>query len=382
MLEPVIEKAMVPQRVALIFGARRVGKTILLENILKQVKGNVLLLNGDDADTLRLLEERSIANYRRLLHGVDVLAIDEAQQIPDIGHKLKLIVDTIQNIRVIATGSSSFDLLNQSGEPLVGRARQFLLTPFSQKEISQEENVLETRRALPDRLIYGAYPDVVKMENNTDRQNYLEQMAEGYLLKDILKLDGIRNSAGLVSLLKLIAHQVGREVSYDELGKQIGLSRNTVIRYLDLLSKVYIIYSLSGYSGNMRKEVTKSSKWYFYDNGILNVLTGNFKSAALRTDEEMGLLWENYMVSEVVKNSLNRDGLEKFYFWRTYDKKEIDLLAASPGGAIQAYEFKWGKKKPPVPKSFATAYPHATYHVVNPNNYHEFLELYGALDSI
>ncbi|HOT54516.1 MAG TPA: ATP-binding protein [Bacteroidales bacterium] len=372
-LGPIIEKAMVPQRVVLIFGARRVGKTILLESILKQVKGNVMLLNGDDADTLRLLEERSISNYRRLLNGVDVLAIDEAQQIPEIGHKLKLIVDTLQDIRVIATGSSSFDLLNKSGEPLVGRARQFLLTPFSQLELSQEENLLETRRALPDRLIYGAYPDVVKMGNDTDRQNYLEQMAEGYLLKDILELDGIRNSAGLVNLLKLIAHQVGNEVSYDELGKQTGLSRNTVIRYLDLLSKVYIIYSLSGYSGNMRKEVTKSRKWYFYDNGIRNVLTGDFRPEALRSD--MGALWENYMVSERVKNSLNKDGLEKFYFWRTYDKQEIDLIETSPDGSVRAFEFKWGNKKPRVPKSFATSYPHATFQAVNPDNYHDFLQL-------
>ena len=366
MLEPVIEKAMVPQRVALIFGARRVGKTILLENILKQVKGNVLLLNGDDADTLRLLEERSIANYRRLLHGVDVLAIDEAQQIPDIGHKLKLIVDTIQNIRVIATGSSSFDLLNQSGEPLVGRARQFLLTPFSQKEISQEENVLETRRALPDRLIYGAYPDVVKMENNTDRQNYLEQMAEGYLLKDILKLDGIRNSAGLVSLLKLIAHQVGREVSYDELGKQIGLSRNTVIRYLDLLSKVYIIYSLSGYSGNMRKEVTKSSKWYFYDNGIRNALISNFSPLSVRTDA--GQLWESFMIAELLKKKHFHYQNLNHYFWRTYDQQEVDLIETK-NEEIKAYEFKWSEKKSKIPTAFSKAYPNADFQQIHQINF-------------
>jgi len=372
-LEPVIEQAMVPQRVVLIFGARRVGKTILLESVLSRMKGKVMLLNGDDEDTIRLLEERSISNYSRLLKGIDILAIDEAQQIPDIGNKLKLIVDTFKTIKVIATGSSSFDLLNKSGEPLVGRAHQFLLTPFSQVELGREENLLETRRSLPDRLIYGAYPDVVKMDSNKERQNYLEQMADAYLLKDILELDGIRNSAKLVSLIRLVAHQVGQEVSYDELGKQTGLSRNTVIRYLDLLSKVYIIYSLSGFSGNMRKEVTKSRKWYFYDNGIRNVLTGNFKPEALRSD--MGALWENYMISERIKNSLNQNGLEKFNFWRTYDQQEIDLIETHTDGSLRAYEFKWGKKSPRIPKGFATSYPGASFQVVNPGNYHDFLNL-------
>ena len=372
-LEPVIEQAMVPQRVVLIFGARRVGKTILLESVLSRMKGKVMLLNGDDEDTIRLLEERSISNYSRLLKGIDILAIDEAQQIPDIGNKLKLIVDTFKTIKVIATGSSSFDLLNKSGEPLVGRAHQFFLTPFSQVELGREENLLETRRSLPDRLIYGAYPDVVKMDSNKERQNYLEQMADAYLLKDILELDGIRNSAKLVSLIRLVAHQVGQEVSYDELGKQTGLSRNTVIRYLDLLSKVYIIYSLSGFSGNMRKEVTKSRKWYFYDNGIRNVLTGNFKPEALRSD--MGALWETYMISERIKNSLNQNGLEKFNFWRTYYQQEIDLIETHTDGSLRAYEFKWGKKSPRIPKGFATSYPGASFQVVNPGNYHDFLNL-------
>jgi len=372
-LEPVIEQALVPQRVVLIFGARRVGKTILLESILNQIKGKIMLLNGDDEDTIRLLEERSISNYSRLLKGVDVLAIDEAQQIPEIGIKLKLIVDSFKNIKVIATGSSSFNLLNESGEPLVGRARQFLLTPFSQLELSQEENLLETRRALTDRLIYGAYPDVVKMDSNKERQNYLEQMADAYLLKDLLELDGIRNSVKLVNLLRLISHQVGHEVSYDELGKQTGLSRNTVIRYLDLLSKVYIIYSLSGFSGNLRKEVTKSRKWYFYDNGIRNVLTGDFRPEALRSD--MGELWENYIIGEKIKNSLNQNGLEKYYFWRTYDQQEIDLIETHTDGSLLAYEFKWGQKTPRIPKSFATSYPEASFQVVNPRNYYDFLNI-------
>jgi hypothetical protein len=372
-MENIIVPALEPQRVVLIFGARRVGKTIMLQNILSHVKGKVLFLNGDDFDTLKLLEDRSVANYSRLLKGVDILAIDEAQLIPEIGHKLKLIVDTFEKIRVIATGSSSFDLLNRSGEPLVGRAKQFLLTPFSQQELSQEENILETKRSLPDRLIYGTYPDVVKMDDNKNRQKYLEQMTEAYLLKDILILDGIRNSGKLRGLLKLIAYQTGNEVSYDEIGKQIGLSKNSVVRYLDLLSKVYVIYPLGGYSGNMRKEVTKSRKWYFYDNGIRNVLINDFRPVALRSD--MGALWENYMISERIKNSLNHNGLEKYYFWRTYDKKEIDLIESCNDGSLNAFEFKWGKKNPPVPKSFAASYPNASFHVIDPDNYYDYLQI-------
>ena len=217
-----------PNKAVLIFGARRVGKTILMRQLVKDFAGKTMLLNGEDYDTLALLEEQSVANYRHLLEGVDLLAIDEAQSIPNIGSKLKLIVDEIEGIHVIASGSSSFDLLNKAGEPLVGRSTQFHLTPFSQKEIAQVETALETRQNLESRLIYGSYPEVVTLDSFERKTDYLRDIVSAYLLKDILAIDGLKNSGKMKELLRLIAFQLGNEVSYDELGKQLGMSKNTV----------------------------------------------------------------------------------------------------------------------------------------------------------
>ena len=329
-----------------------------------------MLLNGEDYDTIALLNERSISNYRLLLEGIDLLAIDEAQNIPEIGSKLKLIVDEVEGIKVIASGSSSFDLLNKAGEPLVGRSTQFHLTPFSQKEISQIENALETRQHLESRLIYGSYPEVVMLESFERKTDYLRDIVGAYLLKDILAIDGLKNSSKMKELLRLIAFQMGSEVSYDELGKQLGMSKNTVEKYLDLLSKVFVVYRLGAYSRNLRKEVVKAGKWYFYDNGIRNAIIGNFTPLSVRQD--VGALWENYLISERMKQSYNRNRAKEFYFWRTYDNQEIDLIEESPEG-LSAFEFKWGDKKPNVPTSFATAYPEASFKVINTENYQEFV---------
>lgn len=357
-------------KVILIFGARRVGKTILMRELIKEFEGKTLLLNGEDYDTLALLEERSISNYRHLLDGVDLLAIDEAQNIPEIGPKLKLIIDEIKGIRVIASGSSSFDLLNKAGEPLVGRSTQFHLTPFSQKEIAQTETALETRQNLESRLIYGSYPEVVTMDSFERKTDYLRDIVGAYLLKDILAIDGLKNSGKMKDLLRLIAFQLGNEVSYDELGKQLGMSKNTVEKYLDLLSKVSVVYRLGAFARNLRKEVTKAGKWYFYDNGIRNAIIGNFNPLSIRQD--VGVLWENYLISERIKAN-NNDGLNKeFYFWRTYDRQEIDLIEES-SDSLTALEFKWGNKKPGVPAVFQEAYPNATFNVINRNNYLNYI---------
>ena len=329
-----------------------------------------MLLNGEDYDTIALFNERSISNYRHLLEGIDLLAIAEAQNIPEIGSKLKLIVDEVEGIKVIASGSSSFDLLNKAGEPLVGRSTQFNLTTFSQKEISQIENALETRQHLESRLIYGSYPEVVMLESFERKTDYLRDIVGAYLLKDILAIDGLKNSSKMKELLRLIAFQMGSEVSYDELGKQLGMSKNTVEKYLDLLSKVFVVYRLGAYSRNLRKEVVKAGKWYFYDNGIRNAIIGNFTPLSVRQD--VGALWENYLISERMKQSYNRNRAKEFYFWRTYDNQEIDLIEESPEG-LSAFEFKWGDKKPNVPTSFATAYPEASFKVINTENYQEFV---------
>ena len=367
-----IESRMQAQKVMLLFGARRVGKTFLLKQIVADFSGKSLVLNGEDADSVAMLEPVSIANYRHIFQDVKLLAIDEAQHIPDIGKKLKLIVDEVPDIRVIASGSSSFDLKNQAGEPLVGRSTQFMLLPLSQQEISTIESPIETKRNLEIRLLYGSYPEVVALESFEQKKEYLSDIVESYLLKDILAVDGIKNSAKIRDLLRLIAYQMGDEVSYDELGKQLGISKNTVERYLDLLQKVFVLYRLGGYSKNLRKEVSKSSKWYFADNGVRNAVIRNFEPLSLRTDADRGALWENYIITERLKRNQNqRLGLE-FYFWRTYDKQEIDLIEMG-SDTMNAFEMKSGKKRPSAPKAFAEAYPEAQYVVVNKENYWEII---------
>lgn len=359
-----------PNKAVLIFGARRVGKTVLIRQLISNFEGKTMLLNGEDYDTLALLEERSVANYRHLLEGVDLLAIDEAQNIPDIGSKLKLIVDEIEGIRVIASGSSSFDLLNKAGEPLVGRSTQFHLTPFSQKEIAPSETALETRQNLESRLIYGSYPEVVTLDTFERKTDYLRDIVSAYLLKDILAIDGLKNSGKMKDLLRLIAFQLGNEVSYDELGKQLGMSKNTVEKYLDLLSKVFVVYRLGAYSRNLRKEVTKAGKWYFYDNGIRNAIISNFNPLSIRQD--VGALWENYLIGERIKANYNGGLGKEFYFWRTYDNQEIDLIEES-SDSLTALEFKWGNKMPNVPGAFKDAYPNATFDVINKDNYLSYI---------
>jgi hypothetical protein len=367
-----VEERMKPQKVMLVFGPRRVGKTFLLKQIVQSFKGKSLMLNGEDADSIAMLEPISIANYRHVLEGMDLLAIDEAQHIPDIGKKLKLIVDEVPGIRVIASGSSSFDLKNQAGEPLVGRGTQFVLLPFSQQEIATVESPIESKRNLEARLIYGSYPEVVMLDTFAEKKEYLNDIVESYLLKDILAVDGIKNSAKIRDLLRLVAYQMGDELSCEEVGKQLGISKNTVERYLDLLQKVFVLYRLGGFSKNLRKEVTKSSKWYFTDNGVRNAVIRNFEPLSLRTDADRGALWENYIITERMKRNQNeRLGLE-FHFWRTYDKQEIDLIEIG-SGVMNAFEMKSGKKSPAAPKAFAEAYPEAQFTVVNMNNYSDYI---------
>lgn len=369
-LQDKISERIEPNKAILLFGARRVGKTVLMRELIKTFSGKSMLLNGEDYDTIALLNERSVANYRHLLEGIDLLAIDEAQNIPDIGSKLKLIVDEIEGVRVIASGSSSFDLLNKAGEPLVGRSTQFRLNPFSQNEISQMENALETRQNLESRLIYGSYPEVVMLNSFERKTDYLRDIVGAYLLKDILAIDGLKNSGKMRELLRLIAFQMGSEVSYEELGRQLGMSKNTVEKYLDLLSKVFVVYRLGAYSRNLRKEVVKAGKWYFYDNGIRNAIIGNFTPLAIRQD--VGALWENYLISERIKAADNESQAKEFYFWRTYDNQEIDLIEESYKG-LSAFEFKWGDKKTSAPVAFATAYPEASYEVINKEGYLKFI---------
>ena len=370
-LQAKIEERLAPGKAVLIYGARRVGKTILLKEIFNKIEGKKMLLIGEDMDVQNMLQNRSVHHYRQLFEGMNLLAIDEAQSIPEIGSVIKLIIDEIPHIQVIATGSSSFDLLNKIGEPLVGRASQFLLTPFSIREIAQKQNGMELRQNLENRIVYGSYPEVVGMTSNTIKEEYLRDIVNAYLLKDILAIYGLRNTAKMNRLLQLVAFQIGSEVSYEELGKQLGMHRETVEKYLDLLSKVFVVYKLGAFSRNMRKEVSKAGKWYFYDNGIRNAIIGDFKDANSRMD--MGKLWENFFITEKLKDNQNHLLHCQFHFWRTYDQQEIDLIEEK-NEVINAYEMKWGKKLPKAPAGFMKTYTGADFNVVNPDNYLEFLK--------
>lgn len=371
MLTRIIEKQVIesikPQKATLIFGARRVGKTILLNNILEKFTGKFQLLNGEDIGTQQLLEVNSIKRFQEYFGDLQLLAIDEAQVIPEIGKRIKLLIDNVKGISVIATGSSAFDLLNKTGEPLVGRAYSFHLFPFSQEELSSIETRIDTFNNLETRLIFGSFPELCAMKTVTERTDYLNSIVSSYMLKDILAIDGIKNSTKMLNLLRLIAFQVGSEVSYDELAKKIGLSRNTVELYLNLLSQVFVIFRLGSYSNNLRKEISKGNKWYFYDNGIRNALINQLSPLNMRNDE--GILWENYIISEKIKNNYFHNLHNEYYFWRTYDQKEIDLIEISNGGNISAFELKWSDKTPKVPAAFIRNYPDATYHVINRDNY-------------
>lgn len=369
-LANVISSLMTNQKVMLVYGARRVGKTVLIKQVSEKYAGKTLFLNGEDASTEAMFQERTAAHYRQLLSGVDLLIIDEAQNIPEIGKILKLIVDDVENIQVIASGSSSFDLRNQTGEPLVGRSYTFHLSPLSAEEWLTQIPAAQLYMDLEERLVYGNYPELLSIKSFEQKQMYLSELAQSYLLKDILTLDGIKNSSKMYNLLRLVAFQMGSEVSYDELGKHLSLSRNTVEKYLDLLAKTFVIYRLPAYSRNPRKEVSKAGKWYFYDNGIRNAVIGDFRPLAIRQD--VGALWESYMISERMKLNDNRHDTSMYYFWRTYNGQEIDLIEER-NGELKAFEFKWGDKKPKCPSSFKDNYPDVPFTSVNKSNFIDFV---------
>jgi predicted AAA+ superfamily ATPase len=359
-----------PGKVIVLYGARRTGKTTLVREFLKEVKEPSLFVTGEDIAVHDFLASQSVEKLRAFVGDSRLLVIDEAQRIRDIGLNLKLIVDHIEGIRVIATGSSSFDLARHVGEPLTGRKFTLRLYPLAQLEIGWTENPAQTAANLESRLIYGSYPEIVLMADNRRREQYLKEIVASYLYKDILELDGVRHSAKIGRLLQLIAFQIGKEVSCAELATHLGMSKNTVERYLDLLEKAFVVFRLSGFSRNLRKEITKNSRYYFLDTGIRNALINNFNSLQLRNDE--GLLWENYLVMERLKKQEYLGIAANNYFWRTYTKQEIDFVEER-GGRLHGFEIKWGKGRNRPPREWVAAYPEATWQVVNRENYLEFI---------
>lgn len=360
-------------KVLMLLGARRVGKTAILKKYATQLDSNeVLFYNGEDQKTIDAFSERSVERLKKIIGNKKYLIIDEAQHIPDIGMKLKLLVDEISDVYVIVTGSSMFELNNKMGEPLVGRANILYLYPLAQMEFAQYEDFIETSSKLEERLIFGSYPEIVAYNSFEEKADYLEGLINSYLLKDILVYEGIKKSNKIMDLLRLIAFQIGKEVSLDELANNLrGISRNTVESYLDLLSKVFVIYPVKGFSRNLRKEISKSNRWYFYDNGIRNALIRNFNQINLRDD--VGVLWENYLMAERLKyNSYNKRRVNT-YFWRTYDQQEIDLIEED-ADKLEAFEFKWSKKKVKVPGAWAKNYPEASFTVIHQDNYLSFID--------
>jgi len=366
-----LKKYVKPNKVLVLLGARRVGKTQLIKKYLETTSENVLHLNGEDKNDARLLANRTLENYKRIFTNINLLVIDEAQNIDEIGTILKFIVDQIEGIKVIATGSSMFDLSNKLGEPLVGRKNTLFLYPLAQLEFSAAENHKQTLEKLEERLLFGGYPEITHYENWADKKVYLQEIVNSYLLKDILTIDGIKNSSKMYDLLRLIAYQIGKEVSLQELGNQLQLSKNTVERYLDLLSKVFILFKIEGYSKNLRKEITKSSRWYFFDNGIRNAIIGNYNTLENRTD--IGDLWENYLAAERIKKQQYQQQIKQNYFWRTYDQQELDWVEQE-AETLEAFEFKWNiNKKPKIPTAFGKAYPTASFTSITPENYLDFI---------
>lgn len=366
-----IIKKMQPNKVVVIFGARRVGKTVLVKEILEQINEPVLSLNGDDINVHDRLSIRSVENYRQILGTHRLLFIDEAQKIPEIGLKLKLMIDEIEGLRIIISGSSSFDIHKDAGEPLTGRKYSFNLFALSENEYNQIENNISKVDKVKERLVFGNYPELVHLPNREDKIDYLNEMVSSYLLKDILVYENIKHSQKIFNLLRLIAFQIGGEVSLQELGKQLGISKNTVERYLDLLSKVFILHKVEGFSRNLRKEITKNSRWYFLDNGIRNAVIANFNSIESRND--VGALWENYIISERLKYQEYRRVSSNNYFWRTYEQQEVDWVEEREG-TLFGYEFKWKENKVKVPSQWISAYPNATFEVINQNNFSKWLK--------
>jgi uncharacterized protein len=357
-------------KVLVLLGARRTGKTFLLKRFIEKSTEPLLFLNGEDFEVQKILANRSAAHYRAILGNCRLLIIDEAQKVPQIGAILKLMVDEITDLKVVVTGSSAFDMSRQFGEPLTGRRISLRLFPLAEMEWVVQENALEQSANLRERLIFGSYPELINLDNKADKMAYLNDMVSSYLLKDILELEGIRHSGKIFDLLRLVAYQVGSEVSLNELARQIGLDVKTVDKYLDLLEQVFVIFRVRGFSLNMRKEVVKSPKFYFFDNGIRNALISNMNAIELRND--VGLLWENYMVSERLKYQNYTGMLVNNFFWRTYDQQEIDWVEEREGRLL-GYEFKWGKTFAKTPNAWKSAYPDASFEVIHANNYKDFI---------
>ena len=361
----------------LLFGPRQTGKTTLLHQVLDD-KSHVMWLNGDEADVQQLFENASSTRLKSVFGENTLIVIDEAQRIANIGLSLKLITDQLRDIQLIATGSSAFELANRAQEPLTGRKWEFFLYPVSFGEMVAHHGLMEEKRMIPQRLVYGSYPEIIN--NPGKEKEILKQLTDSFLYKDILMVGGLKKPAKLISLLQALAFQTGNEVSYNELGRTIGLDNQTVEKYIDLLEKTYVIFRVGAFSRNLRKELKHGRKIYFYDNGIRNALIAQFGPIELRPDR--GALWENYLMAERRKYTDYNGLWINTYFWRTQDQQEIDYIEEQNGN-LRAWEFKWNPEaRARLSKTFANAYPDTVFNVVTPRNVEDFLFNYPATNPL
>jgi hypothetical protein len=370
-LLPIIEKAITPGKVLILYGARQVGKTTLVSKLLAATRLRSKLINADELTYREALSSQNKQTLGELLGESQLLVIDEAQRVPNIGLNLKILVDHFPHAAIIATGSASFDLANKVSEPLTGRTLTFNLYPVAFGELRQTYGTFETRSQLERWMIWGCYPAIATTESPALRQRLLGELAGAYLYRDLLEFEGLRRSEKIVDLLRLLAFQIGQEVSLSELASSLAINRATVERYLDLLEKVFVIFKVRGFSRNLRKEITKNSRYYFFDNGVRNTLIQNFNPLRLRNDT--GQLWENFLMVERLKTNQFADRSVNTYFWRTYDQKEIDCIEEREG-RLYGYELKWqGEMRPATKKEFSRTYPNAQVTTVNRDNFEEFI---------
>lgn len=352
-----------------IYGPRQVGKTTLVQTILKQVSGRILTVTGDNYDIHPVFAHHSLSELQQFVEGYDLLFIDEAQRIPEIGIGIKLILDSTKT-KVIFTGSSSLDLISKVSEPLTGRIWTHSLFPIWQGELRFQQSLFDLNQSLTDALVYGSYPELFSFTSRTEKEAYLDTLQNSYLLKDVFELSTIGDPAKLMRLLKLLAFQIGSEVSISELATQLQLNRDTVERYISLLEDTFVLFRLGGFSKNLRKEVTKMDKLYFWDLGIRNSIIGDYRSLNDRNDT--GALWENFLVIERQKRNSYLTYRVHPYFWRTYTGGKIDYIEET-AGKLYGYELKWSKTKARVPPSWENTYSEASFEVISRENWEGFV---------
>lgn len=367
-IEQRIRKQLFGGRAIVIMGARRVGKTTLFRQLLES-EDNVLWMSGDEPDVRGLFENITSTRLKAIIGNARLVVIDEAQRITDIGIKLKLITDQMPEVQLLASGSSSFDLANKINEPLTGRKWEYKLFPLSFAELVGETNLLEEKRMIPHRMVYGSYPDVVTHQG--DEIAILRELTQSYLYKDILEFDKIHKPDKLAKLLQALAYQIGSEVSFNELAQLCGLDAKTIANYVTILEQAYIIFRLGSFSRNLRNELKSSRKIFFYDNGIRNAIIGNFSQVENRDD--VGALFENYVMAECVKRKEYTGDYANSWFWRNTNRQEIDYIEEKDG-QLNAFELKWNpKRKCSAPLSFRNAYPNASFTVIHHDNIEELL---------